>query len=247
MIKNKSQIDNIRVAGNIIAQIFVILYEYLKEGMTTEQIDKFVYEQIVKEGGFPAFLGYQGYSASTCISIDEEIIHGLPSPKRIIIEGEIISIDIGVSYQGGIADGAYTFYLGDSPSPEIANLISSTKLALQAGIEIIKPNTHVADISKAIQEIANHNNLGIIKDYCGHGVGIKLHEKPEIPNYYPNSSDNPRLKAGMVVAIEPMFTLGTDEINYRDDKFTVITKDKSMAAHFEHTVLITEEGYKILT
>ena len=203
---------------------------------------------IIKEGGTPAFLGYRGFPASACISVNEEIIHGIPSPHRKIHNDDIVSIDIGVVYQGGIADSAYTFFIGkNTPRDEITVLLKTTKLALQRGIETIRQNSHISDIAKAIQPVAKAQNLGIVKEYCGHGVGTELHESPEIPNYYPNRSSNHRLKAGMVIAVEPMFTLGNGKISHLDDETTVISADSTYAAHFEHTILVTEDGYDILT
>lgn len=245
--KNAEQIQNIKVAGNIIAQIFVILKEYLKEGMTTCDIDRYIHELIVKEGGKPAFLGYQGFPASSCISINEEIIHGIPSDTKKIKTGDVVSIDIGVMYQDCIADSAYTYYIGTNPSHEIQTLLIQTLHALQKGIEAVSPSNKISEIAKAVQSVATEHNLGVVKDYCGHGVGVELHEPPEIPNYYPNRCFNQKLKPGMIVAIEPMFTLGSGEITHLEDQTTVVSVDGSYAAHFEHTVLVREEGYQILT
>lgn len=247
IIKNKEQIANITVAGNIIAQIFSAIDVYLTEGITTADIDAYIHQLIIKEGGKPAFLGHQGYSASTCISINEQIIHALPSPHKKITNGDLISIDVGVSYQNGIADSAYTFYLGENPTKDIQRLLQTTKNALLKGIETIAPKKRISDISKTIQTLAIQEKLGIVKEYCGHGVGTMVHESPEIPNYYPSYGNNPRLREGMVIAIEPMFTLGSSEISHSDDNFTVVSKDNSLTAHFEHTVLVTHDSYKILT
>lgn len=247
LIKNQEQISNIKVAGNILAHIFVELEDYLQDGMTTLEIDRYIHTLIIREGAKPAFLGYNGFPASSCISINEEVIHGIPSQEKTISTGDLVSIDIGVSYQNGIADSAHTYYLGPTPPPQIQTLLEVTQQALTQGIKAVKPNNRILDISKAVQDTATPHSVGIIKTYCGHGVGTQLHEEPEIPNYYPNRGKNSRLRPNMVIAIEPMFTLGTHEVILDSDEFTVITEDHSLSAHFEHTVLVTEEGYSILT
>ena len=248
IIKNQKQIQNIRIAGNIIKHCFIILQEFLQQQLdgstSTYAIDKFIYELIIKEGGEPAFLGHQGFPGIACISINEEIIHGIPKKNKFIHKNDIISVDIGVKFQGYYADSAYTFYFGQDK--KIQDFLQITKISLQKGIQAISKNSSVLDISKAIEDCANKASLGIVKEYCGHGVGVKLHEVPEIPNYV-HSTYHKKLKENMVIAIEPMFTLGNGEIKLADDNFTVLSKDNTIAAHFEHTVLIRKNDAEILT
>lgn len=247
IIKNKTQIAHIKVAGNIIAQIFATIEDILEEGITTADIDSYIHAMIIKEGGRPAFIGYHGYEFATCISVNEAVIHGIPSKNIVIHAQDLVSIDIGVAYQEGIADSAYTFFVGDTPNKEAQLLIDVTKHALLQGIREMVPGNYLHDISRAIEAEAKKHNLGIVKEYCGHGVGVKLHEAPEIPNFFVKSNNNIKLKEGMVFAIEPMFTLGTGDITHLSDNFTVVSTDNTLAAHFEHTVLITDTDHTILT
>lgn len=248
VIKSKEQIQDIRTAGNIIKHTFHVLHDFLKEhsqkGISTETIDKLVHQIITKEGAEPVFLGYNGYPAVSCISINEEVIHGIPRKDKTFSSHDVVSIDIGVRFNGLYADSAKTFYLGNDE--EILRLLYTTKTALAKGIAVAKANVSVLDISRAIQKHAEAENLGIVTEYCGHGVGVDLHEEPEIPNYY-HRAFHKKLKKDMVIAIEPMFTLGTGSVRLAEDNFTVISDDNSMAAHFEHTILITEDGSEILT
>ncbi len=248
IIKNETQISNVRVAGSIIKHVFAQLSDVIVAGINTLEIDKYIHQAIVKEGGKPAFLGYQGFTGVACISINEEIIHGVPSSKKNIQKGDIVSIDIGVAYQGNIADSAYTFYIGEDIPPHIKRLITTTKEALQFGIHAVKPKNRISDVSSTIYLHAQKEKLGVVREFCGHGVGVNIHEPPEIPNYCPYTGANPRMREGMIFAIEPMFTLGTDDITIDEhDDFTVKTKDNSLSAHFEHTVLVTKDGFDVLT
>lgn len=256
-IKNAEQLSNIRVAGSIIKHIAATLPDMLRAGMATKEIDLYVHQAIIKEGGVPSFLGYRGFSASCCVSINDEIIHGTPSEKRRISGGDAVSVDIGVSYSGGFADSAHTFYVphADESSAkkyqeapaELRRLLDATKRALSAGIAAARAGNRISDIARAVYAVAQKEKLGVLREYCGHGVGNAVHEEPEIPNYYPFRGPNPRLTPGMVIAIEPMFALGTADIIHAADKFTVKTADGSLSAHFEHTVAITESGCDILT
>lgn len=248
IIKSEKQIQNIRVAGSIIKHCFVFLQDFLKKNtdgtLSTLQIDKIIHEIIVKEGGEPAFLGHEGFPAVSCISINEEIIHGIPKSNAFIQKNDLISIDIGVKFQGYYADSAYTFYYGKDE--KILRFLKLTRKALQLGIQAIKRKSSILDIARAIETCAREDNLGIVKEYCGHGVGVQLHESPEIPNYY-HHAYHKKLRKNMVIAIEPMFTLGTGEIRMGDDATTVLSKDNTLAAHYEHTVLVCENGAEILT
>ncbi|MDX9801146.1 MAG: type I methionyl aminopeptidase [Spirochaetia bacterium] len=243
-LKNKKEIEKIRLSGKILAETFEIIRENLKSGITTKELDNIAYNYIVKCKAKPAFKGYMGYPASICISVNDEVIHGIPS-KRIIEEGDIVSLDLGVNFEGFISDSAITLPVGKI-GKEVQLLLKTTQECLTNGISMAVTGNRVSDISKAIFIHAKKHNYGIVRDFCGHGVGFNVHEEPQIPNYI-NNGPNPRLKTGMVIAIEPMINIGGDEVIVMDDKWTVKTADKSLSAHFEHTVAVFEERAEILT
>ncbi len=247
-VKTDKQISNIHVAGSIIKHIFATIPEILQPSISTSDIDAYIHQSIIKEGGTPSFLGYHGFPASCCVSINDEIIHGRPSKTTLLASGDVVSIDVGVMYQGGFADSAHTFYVGDKTCTlEIQRLLTVTKEALFHGIAAVKPQNRISDIARAIYACAKKQKLGVVREYCGHGVGNAVHEAPNIPNYYPFIGQNARLIPNMVIAIEPMFSLGANAIIHGDDNFTVKTADAALAAHFEHTVLVTQDGYNVLT
>ncbi len=243
-LKNKKDIEKIRLSGKILAETFEIIKEQLKPGITTKDIDNISYDYITKRKAKPAFKGYMGYPASICISINDEVIHGIPS-SRILSEGDIVSLDLGVNLDGYISDSAITLPIGKiSEKNEL--LIKVTEECLYKGIDMAITGNRVSDISKAVFTHAKKYNFGVVRDFCGHGVGFNVHEEPQIPNYI-GSGPNPRLKTGMVIAIEPMINLGGDDIYILDDKWTVKTADHSFSAHFEHTVAVLENKAEILT
>ncbi len=243
-LKNKKEIEKIRSSGKILAETFEIIKENLKSGITTKDIDDIAYNYIVKCGAKPAFKGYMGYPASICISVNDEVIHGIPS-KRIIEEGDIVSLDLGVDLNGFISDSAITIPVGQT-GRDVQLLLKTTQECLLKGISMAVTGNRISDISKAIFIHAKKYNFGIVRDFCGHGVGFSVHEEPQIPNYI-NNGPNPRLKTGMVLAIEPMINLGGDEVIVMEDKWTVKTADKSLSAHFEHTVAVFDDRAEILT
>jgi len=249
-LKNKKDIDKIRSSGKILAETFEIIKEQLKPGITTKEIDDISYNYINKCKAKSAFKGYTPYHeippfpASICISVNDEIIHGIPS-SRILKEGDIVSLDLGVNLDGYISDAAITLPVGKI-SEKNALLIKVTEECLYKGIEMSIMGNRVSDISKAVFTHAKKYNFGVVRDFCGHGVGFDLHEPPSIPNYIGNGP-SPRLKAGMVFAIEPMINIGGDKIIILDDKWTVKTADHSYSAHFEHTVAVLEDRNEILT
>ncbi|MCL2481621.1 MAG: type I methionyl aminopeptidase [Spirochaetaceae bacterium] len=249
-LKNKKDIDKIRSSGKILAETFEIIKEQLKPGITTKDIDNISDNYINKCKAKSAFKGYRPYPeipafpASICISVNDEVIHGIPS-SRILKEGDIVSLDLGVDLDGYISDAAITLPVGKISEKNIL-LIKVTEECLYKGIEMAVTGNRVADISKAVFYHAKKYNFGVVRDYCGHGVGFSLHEDPQIPNYI-GSGQNPRLKAGMVFAIEPMINIGGDKIYILDDKWTVKTADHSYSAHFEHTVAVLEDKTEILT
>jgi len=243
-LKNKKDIEKIRSSGKILAETFEIIREQIKPGITTKDIDIISYNYINKCKAKPAFKGYMGFPANICISINEEVIHGIPS-SRILKEGDIVSLDLGVNLDGYISDAAITLPVGNISEKNML-LIKVTEECLYKGIEMAVTGNRVSDISKAIFCHAKKYNFGVVREYCGHGVGFSLHEAPSIPNYIGNGQ-NPRLKTGMVIAIEPMINMGGDEIYILDDEWTVKTADSSYSAHFEHTVAIFENKAEILT
>ncbi len=244
VIKSPDEIKRIREAGRIIGKVFEKVKDFIEPGMATAEIDGIVQSVIEKSGGRPAFKGYKGFPASACISINEEVVHGFPGPRKIRL-GDIVGVDVGVEYKGYFADATITFPVGKI-SKQAVSLMDVTQKALMAGIEKCVVGNRLSDISHAIQVTAEGAGYSVVRDFVGHGVGLNLHEDPQIPNYgFPNSG--PRLKAGMVFAIEPMVNLGGYRVKVLENGWTVVTLDGSLSAHFEHTVAITPEGPEILT
>lgn len=243
-IKSEREIELMRIAGTIVGDTHKYLKKYIKPGVTTAYLDKLAYDYIISRNATPSFKGYEGYPGSICTSINEEVVHGIPGNTKLR-EGDIISIDIGACYKGYHGDSAWTYPVGKI-SKEKEELLKHTEESLFAGLSVIKEGTRIGDIGYAVSSVADKYNLGVVKELVGHGVGSRLHESPDVPNYgKPNSG--PILKAGMVIAVEPMLNLGTADIFLLDDNWTVITADDKPSAHFEHTVLVTKDGYEILT
>ena len=244
-IKSAREIELMTEAGRILAIVHDELEKALRPGMTTKDIDKIGEEVIRSYGCIPAFLNYNGYPASICVSVNEEVVHGIPSHKRIIKEGDVVSLDAGVIYKGYHSDAARTHAVGEI-SKTAADLIKVTEECFFEGIKYAKEGNYLFEISAAIGRYANARGYGVVRDLCGHGIGSHLHEAPEIPNYEMNRR-GPRLRAGMTLAIEPMINVGTWEVDWLDDDWTVVTRDGSLSAHYENTVLITENGPVLLT
>ena len=243
-IKSEREISLMKKAGNIVYRTHRYLEPYIKPGITTKELDKLAYDFIISQDATPSFLNYQGYPASICASINEEVVHGIPSNRKLK-NGDIIGIDIGACYQGYHGDSAWSYQVG-SVSREKAYLLEHTEKALFEGLKQVKPGNHVGDISNAIETYAKEHKLGVVRELVGHGVGNHLHEKPDIPNFGKKGT-GPILKEGMTIAIEPMLNLGTREIYLLEDDWTIITQDGLPSAHFEHTVVVTKDGYQILT
>jgi methionyl aminopeptidase len=244
-IKNKEQIDKLRESGQILAQVLDKLEIFINPGVTPKEIDEFVREELNKKGGIPSFLGYNGFPAAICTSVNDRIIHGIPD-NTPLKEGDIIGCDLGVTYKGMISDSARTYGVGVI-DPKVQELMDVTKESLMAGINAVKPGGRVRDIAKAVTTVVKPHGYGIVHSFCGHGVGFEVHEEPQIPNNYPSHGKNPRLKPGMVLAIEPMINLGSPEVDILDDDWTVVTVDGSLSAHFEHTIVVTDSGFEIMT
>ena len=244
-IKNTEQIKNMKEAGHIAYNLLNLLEGYVKEGITTKRLDEVAYKFITKNEATPSFLNYEGYPASICVSINEEVVHGIPSSRKIK-SGDVVSIDVGVCKNGVHADTARTYIVG-STIKEVKDLVENTKKALYEGIKIVKPGIKLNEVCKKIESIAKEHNYGVIRELTGHGVGTSLHEDPYIPNYSNKESESIILKPGMTLAIEPMFALHSREIYLLEDGWGIITQDESVAAHFEHSIVVTEDGYEILT
>lgn len=243
-IKTPREIELLRVAGEITGSTHNYLKQFIKPGITTKELDKLAEDYIVKRGATPSFKGYDGFPGSICTSINNEVVHGIPSNRKLK-NGDIISIDIGACYKGYHGDSAWTYPVGTIDKDK-QYLLEHTEKALYAGLDVIKAGIRVGDIGYAVSKYANAHKLGVVKELVGHGVGNHLHEEPDVPNYG-KAHTGPLLKAGMVIAVEPMLNLGTAEVFILDDDWTIITGDDKPSAHFEHTVLITDDGYEILT
>ena len=244
-IKSAREIELMTEAGRILAIVHDELEKALRPGMTTKDIDRLGEEVIRSYGCVPSFLNYNGYPASVCVSVNDEVVHGIPSDKRIIKEGDIVSLDAGVVYKGYHSDAARTHAVGEI-SKTAADLIKVTEECFFEGIKYAKEGNYLFEISAAIGKYAEERGYGVVRDLCGHGIGSHLHEAPEIPNYEMNRR-GPKLRAGMTLAIEPMINIGTWEVDWLDDDWTVVTRDGSLSAHYENTVLITENGPVLLT
>lgn len=229
----------------MVAEILLELRENCRAGATTADLDRIAEEQTLKRKAKPAFKGYRGFPASLCISINEEVVHGIPSPKRVLKPGDVVGLDFGVIYDGYYGDSAMTVSIGKIP-PEVERLLRVTEQALYRAIEQALPGNFLSDIAGAVQRLADANNYGIVREFCGHGIGRSLHEDPPVLNYVQNGK-GPKIKPGFVLAIEPMINLGTEKVKVLADGWTVITADGKPSAHFEHTIAVTPDGPVILT
>lgn len=245
-IKTAQEIASMREAGHILGAILQLLAHTIAPGMSTKDLAVIAARELKASGGKPSFLGHQGFPDVICISVNDEIVHGIPSPKRILREGDLVGLDFGVTVGGMITDGAISVIIGRSAQKASTQLLRVTQEALEAGIAAVRNHVRVGDISAAIESVLKPYGYGIPRDLVGHGVGHELWEEPNVPNYG-RPHTGPWLEAGMTIAIEPMVTFGTDQIRVNDDGWTIRTADGSLAAHFEHTVLIQEDGAEILT
>jgi methionyl aminopeptidase len=235
-----------RESGRMLATVLEALRPRVKAGMTTKDLAKIAADELKPLGGEPAFLGYQGFPDVICISVNDEVVHGIPSDTKILKEGDIVGLDFGVRYRGMITDAAISVIVGKPLRASEKKLLQITEESLAAGIAVLKDGVRTGDIGAAVEAVLKPHGYGIVRDLVGHGVGHQIHEDPNIPNYG-RANTGPWLEAGMTIAIEPMATLGKDRVYIHDDGWTVSTYDGSRAAHFEHTILITEDGAEILT
>ena len=233
-----------REAGRITGEALALAGESVKPGMTTKQLDTIIRQHIEKCGAKPSFLGYGGFPGSACISINDEVIHGIPS-SRVIEDGDIVKVDVGAFYKGFHGDSANTFAVGNV-SDEAKRLIEVTKESFWRGIAQAKPGNRIGDIGYAIESYVEENGFSVVRKYVGHGIGADLHESPDVPNFG-TAGRGVRLCSGMTIAVEPMINIGTHEVAEKDDKWTVVTADGSLSAHYEHTIAITDDGVIVLT
>ena len=244
-IKTPREIELLRKAGNIVYKTHQYLQQYIKEGITTDELNTLAHNFILKQNATPSFLGYNGYPKSICVSINDEVVHGIASDYKLK-KGDVVSLDIGACYQGYHGDSAWTYIVGN-PNKDIERLMQGTKESLYEGIKQVKPGNHIGDIGLAIEKCAKKYKLSIVRELVGHGVGTSVHEEPDVPNYSIKNYKGPILKEGMVIAIEPMLNLGSRHVIMEDDEWTISTYDGKPSAHYEHTVLVTKDGYEILT
>ena len=244
-LKSVREIGLMRRAGHILDDVVERLRGSVKPGLSTLEIDEDVERFILSRGARPAFKGYRGFPATVCISINEEVVHGIPSAQRRVKEGDIVGLDLGCIVDGYYADCAFTLAVGDVP-PRVQELLDATRQSLEAGIAECRSGRRLSDVSHAIQSHVEGHGFSVVRAFVGHGIGRALHEEPQVPNFG-DPGRGPQLRPGMVLAIEPMVTMGSWEVRILDDGWTAVTKDGSLAAHFEHTIAVTEAGPEVLT
>ncbi len=244
-LKNKSELERMKKACQISSQALQVAGENIRVGMTTQELDRIIHHFIVSQGAKPSFLGYNGFPGTACISVNNEVIHGIPSSGRVLREGDIVSVDVGAYIDGFHGDNAFTFPVGKI-SPEAQKLLEVTQRSLYLGIEAALAGSRVGDIGAAVQSLVEENGYAVVRQYVGHGVGRDLHEAPEIPNFG-RPGHGVRLVPGMTIAIEPMVNQKGEGVRILDNDWTVVTKSGSLSAHFEHTIAITEQGPVVLT
>jgi methionyl aminopeptidase len=242
--RSAAEIATMRRAGRVVAEVLGLIEEELRPGVSTSHLDRIAEEHIRRAGGTPSFKGYYGYPSSLCISIDREVVHGIPG-DRTIADGQVVSIDAGAVIDGYHGDAARTFIVGDAPL-EVRELVATTRRALEAGIAAAIAGNRIWDISAAVEDVALPRGYGVVRPYVGHGIGTAMHEEPQVPNYR-TKTKGIELAPGICLAIEPMFTLGSADVETLADGWTVVTRDGSVAAHFEDSVAVTEDGPEVLT
>ena len=243
-IKSKNEIELMRKAGMLVSEMHKFIKPYIKEGITTKELDKLCEDFIISHDAVPTCKGFEGYPCALCTSVNDMVVHGIPDDYKLK-NGDIITIDVVIGYKGYQGDAAWTYAVGEI-SDDDKYLMEHTEKALYEGIKEVKPGNRIGDISAAVQKYAEDHRLGVVRELCGHGIGSEMHEEPEVPNFgIPNTGA--RLKPGMCICIEPMLTFGDRHVYLLEDNWGVVTQDGSKAAHYEHTILITEDGYEILT
>jgi methionyl aminopeptidase len=244
-IKSRAEFEVMRRAGRLVAETLERLEAAVKPGVSTGELDKIAYEHITKSHGIPSFKGYHGFPASICTSVNDEVVHGIPSKRRVLEEGDIVSIDCGAIIDGWHGDAALTVAVGQT-TPDMKRLMQITQESLAKGIEMVQPGKRMGDVSAAIQRYAEDHGYGVVREYVGHGIGREMHEEPQVPNWG-SPGRGVLLKKGMALALEPMVNAGKADVRVLDDRWTVVTKDGKWSAHFEHTVAMTDNGTEVLT
>ncbi len=242
--KSAAEIEAIRQGGRILRQALELVAEHCQPGVRTEDMDRLAEDYIRSQGGIPTFKGYRGFPGSLCISVNEEVVHGIPG-RRKILDGDLVSIDCGVTWEGFVADAATTLAVGEV-APELRRLMDVTQEALHLGIDQARPGNFIRDISRAVQEHVEKHGFSVVRELVGHGVGRSMHEEPQVPNFV-GPRKGPKIQPGLVIAIEPMVNLGRCDVTVLEDRWTFVTRDRLPSAHFEHTIAVTETGPQILT
>lgn len=246
VIKSASEIEKMRRAGKVVREVLELVRSLAKPGVSTMDLEIAAEQRIRDLGAKPAFKGYHGFPAVLCTSINQEVVHGIPSAKRKLKEGDIVSVDCGAIIDGYFGDAAITVPVGEKIDPVTQKLLRVTQSSLEAGIAEVRPGAHLGDIGAAVQKVVEDAGFSVVVDFVGHGIGTQMHEDPQIPNYG-QRGQGMKLKTGMVLAIEPMVNVGSPDVKVLADGWTAVTSDGSMSAHFEHTVAVTDEGARILT
>ena len=246
MIKTPQEIEKMRRSGQIVREVLEHVRKFVRPGATTQDLESAAVEKIRELGAKAAFKGYRGYPCVLCTSVNEEVVHGIPSANRVLRDGDIVSIDTGVIIDGYYGDSAITVAVGEKVSPKTKRLLEVTQASLQRGIEAIKPGATLGDVGAAVQETVEANGFSVVREFVGHGIGTRLHEDPQVPNYGMRGQGQ-KLREGMVLAIEPMVNAGRPDVQVLSDGWTAVTQDGSLSAHFEHTVAVTAEGAMVLT
>ena len=246
MIKTPQEIEKMRRSGQVVREVLEHVRKFVKPGATTQDLENAAVEKIKEMGAKPAFKGYRGYPCVLCTSVNEEVVHGIPSANRVLRDGDIVSIDTGVIIDGYYGDSAITVAVGEKVAPKTKRLLEVTQASLQRGIEAIKPGATLGDVGAAVQETVEAHGFSVVREFVGHGIGTRLHEDPQVPNYGMRGQGQ-KLREGMVLAIEPMVNAGRPDVQVLSDGWTAVTQDGSLSAHFEHTVAVTAEGAVVLT
>jgi len=246
VLKSQDEIEKMRRAGRVVREVLELVRANVKPGATTLDLEKVAEARIAELGAKPAFKGYHGYPCVLCTSVNSEVVHGIPSKKRVLREGDIVSVDCGAVIDGFYGDAAITIPVGEKISPEAEKLLRVTEASLQAGIAVVRPGATLGDIGAAVQNVVEAEGFSVVRDFVGHGIGVQMHEEPQVPNFG-EAGRGMKLRPGMVIAIEPMVNVGGPDVRVLKDGWTAVTDDGSMSAHFEHTVAVTDTGARILT
>ena len=246
MIKTPLEIEKMRRSGQVVREVLEHVRQFVKPGASTQDLENAAAGKIKELGAKPAFKGYRGFPCVLCTSVNEEVVHGIPSASRVLRDGDIVSIDTGVILDGYYGDSAITVAVGEKVSPRTKRLLEVTQASLERGIEAIKPGATLGDVGAAVQEVVEAEGFSVVREFVGHGIGTRLHEDPQVPNYG-RRGQGQKLREGMVIAIEPMVNAGKPDVHVLSDGWTAVTQDGSLSAHFEHTVAVTAEGATILT